>query len=68
MCSRELLRDVLTTRDSDLLMLVKLQRYERGIGIKDSRFSHTVAVIRIKKTLDFKFYKSAVNKIDQTID
>ena len=66
MCSRELLRNVLTIRDADLLVLVKLQRYEKGIGIRDSRFSHTVVVVRIKKTLDFKFYKGAVNKIHQT--
>ena len=66
MCSGELLRDVLTTRNADLLVLVKLQRYEKGIGNRDSRFSHTVAVVRIKKTLDFKFYRGAVNKIHQT--
>ena len=66
MCSGELLRDMLTTRDADLLVLVKLQRYEKGIGSKDSRFSHTVAVVRIKKTLDFEFYKGAVNKLHQT--
>jgi hypothetical protein len=65
-CSGELLRDVLTTRDSDLLVLVKLQRYEKGIGSWDSRFSHTVAVVHIKKTLDFEFYGGAVNKIHQT--
>jgi hypothetical protein len=66
MCSGELLRDVLTTRDSDLLVLVKLQRYEKGIGSKDSRFFHTVAVVRIKKNLEFEFYKGAVNKLHQT--
>lgn len=47
--------DVLTTRNADLLVLVKLQRYEKGIGIRDSRFSHTVAVVRIKQMLDFEF-------------
>ena len=66
MCSGELLRDVLTTRGSDLLVLVKLQRYQEGIDSRDSRFSHTVAVVRIKKTLDFEFYKGAVNKLHQT--
>jgi len=66
MCSRDLLRDVLTPRNSDLLVLIKLQRYEKGIGSWESRFSHTVAVARIMKTLDFEFYKGAVNKIHQT--
>ena len=66
MCSGELLRDVLTTQDMDLLVLVKLQRYEKEIGYRNSRFSHTVAVVRIKKTLDFEFYKGAVNELHQT--
>ncbi|MGR3318942.1 MAG: NACHT domain-containing protein [Candidatus Anammoxibacter sp.] len=65
-CSGEFLSEVLTKRDADLLVLVKLQRYEKGIGSRDSSFFHTVAVIRIKKTLDFEFYKGAVNKIHQT--
>lgn len=66
MCSGEFLKNVLTTQNTNLLVLVKLQRYEKGISSRDSRFSHTVAVIRIKKTLDFEFYKGAVNKIQQT--
>ncbi|MBI3429427.1 MAG: transcriptional regulator, partial [Actinobacteria bacterium] len=66
MCSGELLRDVLTNRNEDLLVLVKLERYEKGIGSMDSKFSHTVAAVRIKRTLDFEFYKGAVNKLHQT--
>jgi hypothetical protein len=66
MCSGELLKDVLTTRNAHLLVLIKLQRYEKGLGSRDSRFSHTVAVVRIKGTLDFEFYKGAVNKLHQT--
>jgi len=65
-CSDELLRNVLTTRDADLLVLVKLQRYEKGIGYRDSRFSHTISVIRIKRTLDFEFYRGVVNKLHQS--
>jgi hypothetical protein len=63
--SDELLRNVLTTRDADLLVLVKLRRYEKGIGSRDSRFSHTIALVRIKKNLEFEFYKGAVNKLHQ---
>ena len=65
-CSEQFLSDVLTKRHADLLVLVKLRRYEKGVGSSDSRFSHTVAVVRIKKTLDFEFYKGAVNKLHQT--
>ncbi len=63
MCSGELLRDVLTTQKVDLLVLVKLQRYEKEIDSRGSRFSHTVAVVHIKKTLDLEFYEGPVNKI-----
>ena len=65
-CSNQFLSDVLAKRNTDLLVLVKLQRYEKGIGSRDSRFSHTIAVVCIKKTLDFEFYKGVVNKLHQT--
>lgn len=65
MCSRDLLRDILITKDMELLVIVKLQRYEKGFGGKDSRFSHTVSVVRINKALDFEYYKGAVNKVHQ---
>ncbi|MBI4620341.1 MAG: NACHT domain-containing protein [Desulfobacterales bacterium] len=64
-CSGELLREVLATLDTDLLLLVKLRRYEEGRGITDSKFSHTIAVVCIKQNLDFEFYKGAVNKLHQ---
>jgi hypothetical protein len=64
-CSEDLLRDMLTKYNSDLLILVKLQRYEKGISGGDSKFSNTVAVVRIKNTLKFEFYIGAVNKIQE---
>jgi hypothetical protein len=63
MCSRELLRDVLTTQNVDLLVLVKLKRYENRIGIANSRFSHTVAVVHIMRTLDFEYFEGAINTV-----
>ena len=62
-CTREFLREVLTTLDSDLLVLVKLQRYEEGSKLFDSKFSHTIAVLQIKKSLDIEYHKGAVNRI-----
>lgn len=63
MCSGEFMSDLLTNRNKDLCLFVKLQRYEKKYGHRDSRFSNTVAVVRIKKSLDFKLYMGAVNKI-----
>ncbi len=65
LCSGELLRDVLAKQKMNLLILIKLRRYEKGIGGDSSRFSHTIAVIRIKNNLDFEFYKGAVNKLHE---
>jgi len=65
-CSSHFLSDVLAKRNADLLVLVKLQRYEEGIANRDSSFSHTIAVVRIKKNLNFEFYKGAVNRLHQT--
>lgn len=66
-CSSQFLSDLLTKRDADLLVLIKLQRYEKGISSRDNRFSNTVAVVRIKKTLDIEFYKGATNHVQQSI-
>lgn len=65
-CSSTFLSEVLTKRDADLLVLIKLRRYENRTGQLGGKFSTTIAVIRIKRTLDFEFYKGAVNHIHQS--
>ena len=61
LCSRELLKDILTTRCEHLLILVRIQRYEKGIGTGESKFSHSVGIVRIKETLDFEWLKGRMN-------
>lgn len=63
LCTQDFLRDVLGTFDADLLILIKLERYEKGFSHRESRFSHTVAVLQIKKTLEIEFHKGAVNMV-----
>jgi hypothetical protein len=65
-CSDKLLRNVLAGLDKELLLLIKLQRYEARTNSMDSKFSHTIAVVRIKKNLDYEFYRGAVNKLHQS--
>ncbi len=64
-CSRRLLERLLTAANADLILLIKLRRYERGGRFghphSDARFSHTIAVLRIAKSLDCKYYKGCVN-------
>lgn len=63
-CSKELLYEILNTTNTNLLVLIKLQRYEKADYLrKDSRFSHTIAVLRIQKNLATKLYIGSVNKV-----
>ena len=63
LCSGELLKDVLSKIKMNILILIRLQRYEKGIGTGSSNFFHTIAVIRISENLDFEFYMGSVNKL-----
>lgn len=64
LCSRGLLKSVLEKRNSDLLVLVNLQRYEKGYGSRpDSKYTHTIAVIRVTKSLDVKYYRGRINHL-----
>jgi hypothetical protein len=65
-CKAELLRQVLTTQNADLLILLILERYERGTRSTDSKYWHSSAVVQVKKALDFEFYAGAVNKLKET--
>jgi len=64
LCSRGLLKSVLTRSSSDLVLLVNLQRYEKRYGRhSDSKYSHTIAVVRVSKSLDVKYYKGRINHL-----
>ena len=59
-CSASVLRKVLKKYDKDLLLLIKLQNYEkqfRGQG----KWTHTVAVVRIDKALKIEYFKGRIN-------
>ena len=62
LCSRRLVKSVLRGNNSDLLMLVALQRYEKGYRPhSEGKYTHTVAAIRVTKSLDVKYYKGRIN-------
>ena len=65
-CRTEFLRSVLEWKKADLILLVKLSRYE-GLGRfnQDSKSSYTVAVIRIRKDLKFEYFAGPVNQVRQ---
>jgi hypothetical protein len=48
----------------DLLILIKLHRYDsRESDYGASKFTDTVAVLRVKKDLKFEYFKGAVNQV-----
>jgi len=62
-CSSKFLKDVLLKRRSELLVLVVLRRYDKGLGSRESQYWHTTAVVRITQLLDFEFNLGAINKL-----
>lgn len=56
------LKEVLKKKNLNLLILIKLQRYQKGIARNSSKFSDTFAVVKVNKSLDFEYYEGAVNQ------
>ena len=59
-CNSSLLKKILNKYEKELLILIKLQRHEkeyRGQG----KWTHTVAVARVSKTLELEFFKGRIN-------
>ncbi len=65
-CSKAALRDILKKHDKELLLLIKLQRYEKEFNKSSAKLTHTVAVVRIKQSLECELYRGAVNKAHES--
>lgn len=61
LCSSNVLKKVLTNYDRELLLLFKLQRYERDTYRSSGRLTHSVGVVLIDKMLNVKYFKGRVN-------
>lgn len=61
--NKTLLEELLVRNSSDLLLLIDLQKYERGFRYESGKYWNTVAVIRIKKSLKFEYHKGAINHV-----
>ncbi len=55
-CRRNVLKKILVTHDQNLLVLIKLQRYEKQYQ-GESRYTHSVGVALISKSLDVSYFK-----------
>lgn len=64
LCSKQLLSSTLTKRDCDLVQLITLGRYQEKFGSDGrSKYTHTVAVVRVKKTLSMDYIRGRINHI-----
>jgi len=61
-CRSSALKKILTTHNKHLLVLFNLQRYEKQFR-GDSRYTHSVGVALITKSLDVKYFKGRVNHL-----
>ncbi|MBU4201455.1 MAG: NACHT domain-containing protein [Verrucomicrobia bacterium] len=62
-CSADFLKNVLVKQRAELLLLVILRRYDKGVRSQESQYWHTTAVIRVKQSLDFEFFRGVVNEL-----
>jgi hypothetical protein len=61
-CSPRFLRKLLHRCNSDLLVLIKLERYEeRSTGEDKSRYFHTIGVVRVNKHLRCSYHAGTIN-------
>ena len=65
-CASSVLKRILTKYDRDLLILIRLERYEKKSYRRDSRYTHTVGVARITKACDLDYFKGRVNHVHET--
>lgn len=60
----EFLEKLLSAFGFDLLILIKLHRYDsRGVGYDRGKFTDTVAVLHVNKDLKLKYLTGAVNQV-----
>ncbi len=61
------LKKVLEKLDKELVLLVDLERYEKSGYQRDSRFSHTIAVVHVTQDLEYDYFQGKVNHINKSI-
>lgn len=65
-CSASYLKKILKKFDKDLLVLIRLRRYEKEGYRSDSKYTHTVAIARINQSLDVEYFKGRVNHLHKS--
>lgn len=61
-CRSSVLKKILAARQMELLLMIKLQRYEK-LYDSDRRYTHSVAAVRIDRSLNVEYFKGKTNHI-----
>jgi len=64
-CSSLALKKILSEYNKELLLLIKLERTEK-VYQGDSKRTHTIAVVRITKTLEYEYFKGRINHLHKS--
>jgi hypothetical protein len=62
-CSTAALKELLAANNADLLLLVRLEKYDQGFRHESGKYTHTLAVARITKGLHLEYYKGRINHV-----
>ena len=60
-CATSLIKQILGELDKDLLVLINLQRRQKESYRSNSKYMHTVAVVRITKKCDLDYFEGRIN-------
>lgn len=61
LCATSFLRTLLRRYNKELLVLIDLQRYQSKSHPSQSSFTHTIAVVRVSRQLEFEYVRGRVN-------
>ena len=61
-CHSSVLKKILTVNGADLLILIRLQRYEKRYQ-GDDTYTHSVGVARVKRSLKIEYFKGRINHL-----
>ena len=62
-CSAALLKEILTSNNVELLLLIRLEKYDQGYRHESGKYTHTLAVIRLTRELAIEYYKGKINHL-----
>lgn len=62
-CNSALLSALLADNNADLLLLVDVQKYEKGFQHESGKYWNTIAVVRITQSLKVQYHKGKVNHL-----